>query len=69
MVKRGPNLTAEQKTTIRMMYHDQGEKPEDIAVYLPQRGVGGLRPPAPRCGFLYKLDPRTYSFHTRQGTG
>ena len=43
MVKRGPNLTAEQKTTIRMMYHDQGEKPEDIAVYLPQRGVGGGR--------------------------
>ena len=28
--KRGPNLTAEQKITIRMMYHDQGETPEDI---------------------------------------
>ena len=29
--KRGPNLSAEQKTLIRTMYHDQGESAEDIA--------------------------------------
>ena len=30
---RGPNLTGDQKTTVRMMYHDQGETAEDIAEF------------------------------------
>ena len=33
MSTRGPNMTAEEKKVVRMMRHDQGESPEDIATF------------------------------------
>ena len=34
---RGPNTSGETKTLVRSLYHDRGEKPEDIAEKLGRR--------------------------------